>query len=188
VKLESGKYYVLFKAVLNKGYSAAENGNPEDSVRGVLSLLISPEKLIEHSVIPDTLDINLYSESSGLSGRKLIYSVSPADIRSGILVSSFSHDASIQLPSYSVKLSISKNVYWPDINQDLIYIALLIGLGITLLLMSLVRAKDLREKELSDRNIVIESRVELQTRELAWARDKALDASRSKSDFLASRG
>jgi len=186
VNLESGKYYVLFKAVLNKGYSAAEDGNPEDSVRGILSLLISPEKLIEHSVIPDTLDIKLYSESSGLSGRKLIYSVLPANIRSGILVSNFSHDASIQLPSYSVKLSISKNVYWSDINQDLIYIALLIGLGITLLLMSLVRAKDLREKELSDRNIVIESRVELQTRELAWARDKALDASRAKSDFLAS--
>ena len=186
VNLESGKYYVLFKAMLNEGYSAAIDGKPEDSIRGILSLLISPEELIEHTGIPDTLKVDLYSESSSLSGRKLIYSVSPTNIRSGILVSSFSHDASIQLPSYSIKLSISKNVYWPDVNQDLIYIALLIGLGITLLLMSLVRAKDLREKELSERNVVIESRVELQTRELAWARDKALDAARAKSDFLAS--
>lgn len=186
VDLESGKYYVLFKAMLNEGYTAAIDGKPEDSIRGILSLLISPEKLIGHSGIPDTLMVDLYSESSSLSGRKLIYSISPAKTRSGFLVSSFSHDASIQLPTYSVKLSISKNVYWPDVNQDLIYIALLIGLGITLLLMSLVRAKDLREKELSDRNIVIESRVELQTRELAWARDKALDAARAKSDFLAS--
>ncbi|MEE8233343.1 MAG: ATP-binding protein, partial [Gammaproteobacteria bacterium] len=186
VNLESGKYYVLFKAMLNEGYSAAIDGKPEDSIRGILSLLISPEKLIEYSGIPDTLNVDLYSESSSLSGRKLIYSVSPANIRSGFLVSSFSHDASIQLPSYSVKLSISKNVYWPDVNQDLIYIALLIGLGITLLLMSLVRAKDLREKELSERNIVIESRVELQTRELAWARDQALGSARAKSDFLAS--
>jgi len=186
VNLGSGKYYVLFKAMLNEGYAAAIDGKPEDSIRGVLFLLVSPEKLIEKSRIPDTLKVDLYSESSSLSGRQLIYSVSPSNIRSGVLVSSFNHDISIQLPSHSVKLSISKNVYWPDVNQDLIYIALLIGLGITLLLMSLVRAKDLREKELSDRNIVIESRVELQTRELAWARDKALDAARAKSDFLAS--
>jgi len=186
VNLGSDKYYVLFKAILNEGYSAAIDGKPEDSIRGIILLLVSPEKLIEHSGIPDTLKVDLYSESSNLSGRKLIYSVSPANIRSGILVSSFSHDVSIQLPSYSVRLSISKNVYWPDVNQDLIYIALLIGMGITLLLMSLVRAKDLREKELSERNVVIESRVELQTRELAWARDKALDAARAKSDFLAS--
>lgn len=186
VNLGSDKYYVLFKAILNEGYSAAIDGKPEDSIRGIILLLVSPEKLIEHSGIPDTLKVDLYSESSNLSGRKLIYSVSPANIRSGILVSSFSHDVSIQLPSYSIRLSISKNVYWPDVNQDLIYIALLIGMGITLLLMSLVRAKDLREKELSERNVVIESRVELQTRELAWARDKALDAARAKSDFLAS--
>ena len=186
VNLGSDKYYVLFKAILNEGYSAAIDGKPEDSIRGIILLLVSPEKLIEYSGIPDTLKVDLYSESSNLSGRKLIYSVSPANIRSGILVSSFSHDVSIQLPSYSVRLSISKNVYWPDVNQDLIYIALLIGMGITLLLMSLVRAKDLREKELSERNVVIESRVELQTRELAWARDKALDAVRAKSDFLAS--
>ena len=186
VNLGSDKYYVLFKAILNEGYSAAIDGKPEDSIRGIILLLVSPEKLIEHSGIPDTLKVDLYSESSNLSGRKLIYSVSPANIRSGILVSSFSHDVSIQLPSYSVRLSISKNVYWPDVNQDLIYIALLIGMGITLLLMSLVRAKDLRERELSERNVVIESRVELQTRELAWARDKALDAARAKSDFLAS--
>lgn len=186
VNLGSSKYYVLFKAMLNEGYSAAIDGKPEDSIRGIILLLVSPEKLIEYSGIPDTLKVDLYSESSNLSGRKLIYSVSPANIRSGILVSSFSHDVSIQLPSYSVRLSISKNVYWPDVNQDLIYIALLIGMGITLLLMSLVRAKDLREKELSERNVVIESRVELQTRELAWARDKALDAARAKSDFLAS--
>ncbi len=188
VNLKSGKYYVLFKAMFNEDYSSVIDGKPKKSIRGILSLLISPEKLIEHSGIPDTLKVDLYSESSGLSGRQLIYNASPTNSRKGIMISSFIYDASIQFEfaSYSIKLSIAKNVYWSDINRELIYIALFIGLGITLLLMSLVRAKDLREKELSERNVVIESQVEKQTEELALARDKALEASLMKSDFLAS--
>jgi signal transduction histidine kinase/CheY-like chemotaxis protein len=187
INLESKKYYALFKAIRSEDNTEIGVRNVEDSIKGILCLLISPEKLIEYSEIPNTLTVDLYSESSNLIGRNLIFnSVASLDNRDGFLVSSFNRDASIQLPSYSVKLSITKDIFWQDINQELIYIALLIGMGITLLLMALVRAKDLREKELSERNIVIELKVEEQTTELALARDKALDASRMKSDFLAS--
>ncbi len=186
IELNTNKYYVLLKEIRNKNVTESANVEHNNSLRGVLCPLIDPDKLVEHTEIPDALMVELYSESSSLSGRKLIFSSIPEKTINSFLVSRFSEDASIQLPSYSVKLSISKNIYWQDINQELIYIALLIGLGITLLLIALVRAKDLREKELSERNIVIELKVEEQTRELALARDKALEGSRMKSDFLAS--
>jgi len=186
VTLESSRYYILFKAVLNKDYSA-DDGLSTGPILGILCLLINPEELIEFSNIANTLMVDLHSESSNLSGRKLIYASGLSFTgRSGFLASSFSEDSSIQFPLYSVKLSISKDIYWPDVDQRSIYIALFIGLGITLLLMALVRAKDIREKELRERNVVIELQVEEQTKELALARDKALEASRMKSDFLAS--
>ena len=187
VTLESTRYYILFKTVLNKGYFTTDNGPSEDPIQGVLCLLINPEKLIKYSKISSNLMVDLHSESSNLSGRKLIFTSGPlVNIRSGFLASSFNEDASIQFPLYSVKLSIGKDIYWPDVNQTSIYIALFIGLGITLLLMALVRAKDMREKELSERNTIIELQVEEQTKELALARDQALEGTRMKSDFLAS--
>ena len=187
VTLESNKYYILFKPVVNNDYSAVDDEGSTTSIQGFLCLLINPEKLVGDSSISNTLMVDLHSESSNLSGRKLIFTSAPSLVsRSGFLASSFSEDASIQFPAYSVKLSVSKDVYWPDVNRKSIYLALFIGLGITLLLMALVRAKDIREKELSERNIEIELQVQQQTKQLALARDKAVDGSRMKSDFLAS--
>jgi len=180
VTLESSMHYILLKPVLNDGDSTS-------SIQGIVCLLVNPEGLIEYSNISNTLMVDLHSESSNLSGRKLIFTSGPSLVsRSGFRASSFSEDTSIQFPLYSVKLSISEDIYWPDVNQKSVYIAMFIGLGITLLLMALVRAKDLREKELRERNIVIELQVEKQTKELALARDQAVDGSRMKSDFLAS--
>ncbi len=180
VTLESSMYYILLKPVLNDGDSTS-------SIQGIVCLLVNPEGLIEYSNISNTLMVDLHSESSNLSGRKLIFTSGPSLVsRSGFRASSFSEDTSIQFPLYSVKLSISEDIYWPDVNQKSVYIAMFIGLGITLLLMALVRAKDLREKELRERNIVIELQVEKQTKQLALARDQAVDGSRMKSDFLAS--
>ncbi len=187
VTLESSRYYILFRAVLNEGNTPVDDGFPMSPIQGILCLFINPEKLVDYSNISNTLRVILVSESSNLSGRKLIFvSDSSLDKRSGFLASSFSEDASVQFPLYSIKLSVSKDIYWPDVDRKSIYIALFIGLGITLLLMALVRAKDMREKELRERNIVIELQVEEQTKELALARDKALEGSRMKSDFLAS--
>ncbi len=187
VTLESSMYYILLKPVLSNDYSVVDDGASTSSIQGIVCLLINPEGLIEYSNISNTLMVDLHSESSNLSGRKLIYTSGPSLVsRSGFRASSFSEDTSIQFPLYSVKLSISEDIYWPDVNQKSVYIAMFIGLGITLLLMALVRAKDLREKELRERNIVIELQVEKQTKQLALARDQAVDGSRMKSDFLAS--
>jgi two-component system sensor histidine kinase/response regulator len=187
VTLESNKYYILIKPLINKDYIAVNDESSTSLFQGVLCILINPETLVGYSSISNTLLVELHSESSNLSGRKLIFSsASSLEKRSGLLASSFSEDTSIQFPLYSVKLSLSKDVYWPDVNRKSIYIALFIGLGITLLLMALVRAKDIREKELSERNIEIELQVLKQTKELALARDRAVDGSRMKSDFLAS--
>jgi two-component system sensor histidine kinase/response regulator len=187
ITVESNRYYILFKPVLNKDYSTVDDEDSTSPIQGILCLLINPETLVGLATISSTMMVNLHSESSNLSGRKLIFTSGPSlEKKSGFLASSFSEDASIQFPLYSVKLSISKDIYWPDVNRKSIYLALFIGLGITLLLMALVRAKDIREKELSERNIVIELQVQQQTKQLALARDKAVDGSRMKSDFLAS--
>ncbi len=187
VTLESAMYYILLKTVSNRDYFGNENIPLEDRVQGILCLLINPEKLIERSRISSNSMIDLYSESSNLSGRKLIFTNGPlVNTRSGFLTTNFNEDALIQFPLYSVRLSIEKNIYWSDVNRTSIYIAVFIGLGITLLLMALVRAKDMREKELRERNTIIGLQVEEQTKELALARDQALESTRIKSDFLAS--
>ncbi|MCZ6525626.1 MAG: response regulator, partial [Gammaproteobacteria bacterium] len=77
-------------------------------------------------------------------------------------------------------------IHWQEVEKIAVYIALLIGIGMTLLLAALVRAKDQQAKELRERNIVIERKVEEQTKQLALARDQAVDASKIKSEFLAS--
>ncbi len=134
VTLESSRYYIMLKPVLNKDYSVVDDGDFTGSIQEILCLLINPEKLIDYSNVSRTLMVDLHSESSNLSGRKLIFTSGPSlDSRSGFRASSFSEDTSMQFPLYSVKLSISKDVYWPDVNQKSIYIALFIGLGITLL-------------------------------------------------------
>ena len=103
MNLESRTYYVLFKAVLNKGYSAVGDENPGESIQGILSFWISPRKLIGNFEIPNATTIDLHSESSNLSGRKLIYASGPSlDSRSGFRASSFSEDTSIQFPFTSI--------------------------------------------------------------------------------------
>ena len=145
VTLDSNEYYILIKPLINKDYIAVNDESSTSLFQGVLCILINPETLVGYSSISNTLLVELHSESSNLSGRKLIFSsASSLEKRSGLLASSFSEDTSIQFPLYSVKLSLSKDVYWPDVNRKSIYIALFIGLGITLLLMALVRAKDIR--------------------------------------------
>ncbi|HSG34495.1 MAG TPA: ATP-binding protein, partial [Sphingomonadaceae bacterium] len=68
----------------------------------------------------------------------------------------------------------------------MVFAAFVLGLGVTLLMIALARAKDMQSRELQARNRVIEEQVRQQTFELAEARDQALEASRVKSDFLAS--
>ena len=85
-----------------------------------------------------------------------------------------------------MRLILKKPVLWSDLDQALLLTASVLGVGITLLIIALAHAKEAQEKELRARNEEIERQVQRQTRELAEARDQALEASRVKSDFLAS--
>ena len=102
------------------------------------------------------------------------------------IVESLQETTQIRFPQYAIRLNAEKALYWKDLGKALLFTALVLGLGITLLLIALARAKELQARELLARNRVIEEQVTRQTVELAEARDQALEASRVKSDFLAS--
>jgi signal transduction histidine kinase/CheY-like chemotaxis protein len=102
------------------------------------------------------------------------------------VVASLAEEDVAQFPAYSIRLNVSREVGWAEVDMIMVGVALLVGVGVTLLLIALVRAKDLQARELRERNVLIERKVDEQTMELAKARDQALDASRVKSEFLAS--
>lgn len=187
------KYYVLLQILPIESVLDTQNLTTQSSEQAwkFFCLLINPQKIIKVFDIPDTLSVNLYSESFNLDGRKLIFSnTSFADenitASKIFLVSDLHKNTAIRFPSYSINFSVSKKIFWSDIEYDLLYIALLIGIGVTFLLVALVRAKELREQELRERNQLIGLQVQEQTKELAMARDKAEEATHIKSEFLAS--
>ncbi|MBI4005148.1 MAG: response regulator [Gammaproteobacteria bacterium] len=177
----------LFKVLLNDGYSSLQGQDTVAAMKGIISIIADPEKIIGQSAVTDDMALTLYNESAGISGRQLLYKKEAKQTRSKRwAIAPIIEENLIQLPSYSIKLSIAKDIYWDDVEKGLIYTALIIGGGVTLLLIALVRAKELQARELRERNILIERTVKEQTKELAWARDKAVKASLMKSDFLAS--
>ncbi|HKK15275.1 MAG TPA: response regulator, partial [Gammaproteobacteria bacterium] len=179
----SDLYYVIL------GLVSGQSSNGESSVDnslGIISVFNNPEKYFGNISLPDDVSLTLYSEYASV-GRQLLFSrQAELPASSSRVISTIVDTNQIQLPSSTIKLDITKHIYWQDIDKGLLYISLLIGLGVTLLLVALIRTRDLQARELRERNVVIEKKVEEQTRELALARDKALDASRMKSEFLAS--
>lgn len=153
--------------------------------RRIAGVQINPDALVVQTGSLGTASARLYVESTGLLGRQLIYQ-QPVQDRQGWRLDAFERVTQLQRPAYSVRLNLLHPLYWQDVSRALIFIALLIGIGVTLLMVALVRSKDLQARELRQRNRVIERQVEEQTHELAEARDQALEASRVKSDFLAS--
>ncbi len=165
----------------------SESINNEDKQYSLLSILIESEDLLEQIYLQSGISTSIFSESRGLSGRQLIYNnQSRRQDQDGWQLASLNEEHSLQLPSYSIKFKFGKKLYWQDIDQALIIASLIIGIGVTLLSISLVRAREIQGRELQERNIVIQQKVDEQTKELAEARDKALEATRVKSDFLAS--
>lgn len=156
------------------------------NIAGIVSLFVSPEKFFGNLFLPEDLSLVLFSEYANI-GRQLLYQKTGGQTANrGWIIAPVVETDQIQLPASSMKLEISKNIYWGDIEKGLIYIALLVGVGVTLLLIALIRARELQARELRERNIVIENTVRAQTRELALARDQAVKASVMKSEFLAS--
>ena len=100
--------------------------------------------------------------------------------------SALRQDTALRFAHFSVRLLSEKALLWANVDKGLVFVAALLGIGVTLLLGALARARDLQARELEARNRLIEEQVRQQTHELAVARDQALEASRVKSDFLAS--
>ncbi|MGR8949638.1 MAG: ATP-binding protein, partial [Gammaproteobacteria bacterium] len=180
-KLASGNgagQYVLAQAI-----PALEtaSGTPD-----IVVLLIKPNLLLENIAASADLGVQLFSESEGVGGRQLLYERTPVVSDEDWQVDILEHSTQIRFDRYSIRLIANKALYWGDLGKALLFTALVLGVGVTLLLVALARAKELQARELLARNRVIEDQVTRQTFELAEARDHALEASRVKSDFLAS--
>ncbi len=180
--------YWLFKSVQTSNLDDNSSANITVPVQGLVAILVSPISLLGDTIKNNKLSVTMYSDSTNITGRQLLFSnlAETLNLVRPWKITTLNEDNIIQFPLYSIKLSISKDIYWGDLDHNQIYIAMLLGLGIMLLLFALVRAKDLQARELRERNIVIERKVEEQTKELAIARDQAMQASRMKSKFLAS--
>ncbi len=178
------KNYWMLKALRRM---SADDGQPvEGDIFGVVAVLVNAGKMLGSSAAISNMSMMMINEAASLSGKALLYeSALPLDNESP-MVSEVKDEGLALFPMYSIRWSARRGIHWNEIDKDWVYISLLIGLGVTLLMIALVRAKDLQTRELKARNSVIEKKVEEQTRELALARDRALEASRIKSRFLAS--
>ena len=138
-------------------------------------------------LISDTdLTLHLFLESEGVGGRKLLFSKQAVPKTPRLPLRELEESSQVRFDRYSVRLIVNKGLYWRDLDKGTLFVAAILGAGVTLLLIALARAKELQARELAARNRVIEEQVRRQTQELAEARDQALAASRVKSDFLAS--
>jgi signal transduction histidine kinase/CheY-like chemotaxis protein len=181
--------YWLFKAIYSQDDSSSiKKKKYTGIVKGLVSVLVSPTKLLGDKGANSSLTITMFSDTSNLYGRQLLYFNDPNQKETGRLwkVDLLTEEKLIQLPPYSIKIIIEKNLYFSDLEYHLLLVALLISIGIIMMLYGLVRAKVQQEEELKHRNVVIEQKVEEQTKELAIARDEAIEAVRMKSEFLAS--
>ena len=173
--------YVLAQAIPR---NSADNSS--FSKGDIVVMLISPHLLLENIAASAELAVTLFSESEGVGGRQLLFERSPVVSEKRWNVDVLEQSTQIRFDRYSIRLIANKNLYWGDLGKALLFTAAVLGVGVTLLLVALARAKELQARELLARNKVIEDQVTRQTFELAEARDQALEASRVKSDFLAS--
>jgi signal transduction histidine kinase/DNA-binding response OmpR family regulator len=181
--------YWLFKAIYNHDDSSLiKKKKYAGTIDGIVSILVSPTKLLGNKATNSSLSITMFSDTSNLYGRQLLYFNEPNqnNLNEGWKVETLIEEKRIQLPPYSIKIIIEKDLYFSDLEHHLLLVAMLISVGILMMLYGLVRAKAQQELELRQRNAVIEKQVEEQTRELAIARDEAVEAVRMKSEFLAS--
>ncbi len=175
-----GKKYWMFKSLHHQDSNAA-------SGQMILhAALVDTVKLFDTTAAKNSLSLTMFSNASNLSARETLYSKTVKSVDDSWTVAFMEEEGMTQFPAYSIRLGVNKELGWSEVDKELVFNALLIGVGITLLIIALVRAKDEQSRELKERNIVIERQVKEQTRELAETRDQALEASRVKSEFLAS--
>lgn len=189
IETDPDRKYWLFKAIYSQGSPlSVKKKHYAGIVKGMVSVLVSPTKLLGDMGANSSLTITMFSDTSNLYGRQLLYFNDPEqdDANKFWKVETLTEEKLIQLPPYSIKIIIEKDLYFSDLEHHLLLVSLLISVGILMMLFGLVRARIKQEEELKIRNAVIEQKVEEQTYELAIARDSALEAVRMKSEFLAS--
>lgn len=161
--------------------------DPKTGAYDCAVLLLDLAGLVGVQAVDPSLTLAFYAVSEGVAGRQLVFSrVASAGVGDGWVVETLRENSSVRLNHFSAQLVTAKDLFWGSIDTGLVLVATVLGVGVTLLLVALARAKDLQARELEARNRVIEDQVRQQTRELAVTRDQALEASRVKSDFLAS--
>lgn len=180
--------YWLFKAIYSHDNSTSiKKKRYAGTVKGLVSVLVSPTKILGDKGANSNLTITMFSDTSNLYGRQLLYFNEPKiEEENSWKIEVLTEEELIQLPPYSIKIIIEKDLYFSDLEHHLLFVALLISVGILMMLYGLVSARIKQEEQLKTRNAVIEQKVEEQTHELAVARDEALEAVRMKSEFLAS--
>ena len=162
----------------------SESGTDQGTHGGLLAMLVNVDRLLEGGMRAAEITLVLNNDQANFGGRQVLLSRSP-EAAAGQEVLVLSRDAAVQMPMYSLRLRVDRRLTWLDLQTWVVYVSALVGVGVTLLLVAFVRTKEVQARELAERNLVIERKVEEQTRELAQARDQALDASRVKSEFLA---
>jgi two-component system sensor histidine kinase/response regulator len=161
------------------------NGGGTGAGRALLAATVESERLLDRALAAG-FSVTMYNDAASFGGRQsLLRHETPVPADDWIVVD-LEEEGVVQFPMYSVKLQIVRRVPWDQVQKELLFVAALIGVGVTLLFVALVRTRDLQTRQLRERNIVIEKKVEEQTRQLALARDEALKASQVKSEFLAS--
>ncbi len=153
--------YWLYKAIYKQDNSELiKKKKYSESIEGVVSVLVSPTKLLGDKALNSTLSITMFSDTSNLYGRQLLYfnEASEPDSRDGWKVEVLTEEKRIELPPYSIRIIIEKDLYFEDLEHHLLLVALLISVGILMMLYGLVRAKAQQEEELRQRNAVIEKK------------------------------
>ena len=129
-------------------------------VKGMVSVLVSPTKLLGDKGANSSLTITMFSDTSNLYGRQLLYFNDPNQIETNKSwkVDTLVEEKLIQLPPYSIKIIIEKDLYFSDLEYHLLLVATLICVGILMMLFGLVSARIKQEEELKTRNAVIETK------------------------------
>lgn len=152
----------------------------------LVMLRVRASALLQGAPLPPGLELLLEMESRGPLGRVTLLQRNPPTQKSGPLgPGPLSDVQSSEFTNYSVRLELRRPWALTQFDLGMLASALILGLGVTLLMLALARARELRIRELALRNAVIEAQVAEQTQELAAARDEALVAAGAKSDFLA---
>lgn len=183
------RIYTLIKAIgTGSAHGAGVDQRWNTAPGAFVTILVDPGHLFSESLLRDDVSVSLYTESQGVTGRQLVFeqrsAVAPEN--ANFSISAFKEETLAQFPYYSMKLVVERQVLWREIDKGLIATAVVLGIGVTTLIVALARAREIQAWELSRRNQEIERQVSLQTKELAVTRDAAIKASTVKSEFLAS--